>query len=204
MEKNKAYIDYIGENSLELAETMDNTADGMDSDEMYGDCSVTSAKLRVDAGKLRDAHKDDLEGGKPAQVALKVCREIANEDMHTVGVWANFKCAGSELLLTNLKIPFYDASTSGKSDSAFSLKNGPNTGELLITVPTKRPDASFIVMYSLEAIAPLNECILAGANSHCSFSLTNLPVGVIIYVRWAAIGAWGIGEWSVPHPIIVT
>ncbi len=204
MEINKAYINYTGENSLSLSEIMENTADGMDSDEMFGDCSVTSAKLRADAVKLRDAHKVDIGGGKTEQVALKTCRAIADEDMHTVGVWANYKCAGSALLLTNLKIPFYDASTSGKSDSTFSLKNSPNTGELLITVPTNKPDASFIVMYSLEAEAPINECILAGGNSHCSFSLLNLPVGVKIYVRWAAIGAWGIGIWSVPYPIIVT
>ena len=204
MEQIKAIINYTNDNPLVLAETMEYTADGIDSDAIYDDSPVTSLQLRGDAKKLRDAHAADVDGGKPEQLALKACREIANEDMHKVGTWANYKFGGNAILLANLKIPTYDASTSGRESSVFTLKNGPNSGELLITVPTTKPDASFIVMYSLEADATINESTLAGGNSHCSFSLTNLPVGVKIYVRWAAIGAWGIGEWSVPYPIIVT
>ena len=124
--------------------------------------------------------------------------------MHDMGMYGNFKCAGDKTLFIKLKIPYYDASNSGKPSSTFSLVNAKASGELIMTVPVVSPKDSYIAIYSLDVEALVGDYKLAGGNSHCKFSIYNMPVGSKIWVRWAIVNAMGISAFSEPFPIIVT
>jgi len=204
MEKNKAVIYYEDENPLNLGEIMSNVADGVESDIEFDDSPASPTKLRTKSLELQDKHRADIDGGDVDHVVFIAIHIECVEIMYTVGVWANYKCAGSALKLTNLKIPYYDSSKGGRDKSNFSLVNGEKPGELVITVPVKKRHESYIVVYSFEIDTPIGDYKVAGGSNRCKFSLFNLPIGYKIYVCWASIGANGLSQFSVPHPIIVT
>ena len=204
MEKYKAIIYYGDENPLTLAEIMTNVADGEESDTEFDGSPASPTKLRDKSLELQDKHRADVDGGEIEHVAFIAIHEECVEIMYTVGVWANYKCAGSAIKLANLKIPYYDSTKAGRDKSNFSLVNGEKPGELVITVPVKKRHESYIVVYSFDIDTPISDYKVAGGSNRCKFSLFNLPIGYKIYVCWASIGAKGLSQFSVPHPIIVT
>jgi len=204
MENYKAVINYSNYKPLDLVETMNNTADGIGSDPIFTGSPTTPVALRAIAVKLQLNHAAEIGTGKATHKAFADSFQLAVDTMHTMGIWANYVCAGSSALLLKLKIPYYDASTTGRDKSTFSLIDGEVSGEAVITVPVEKTDDSYLAMYSLTADAKLETCIFAGADAVCKFTLKNLPVGIVIYVIWAAITTGGIVVWSKPYPIMVT
>ena len=204
MEKNKAIIDFSNFEPLVLVETINNVADGIDSDILFKLSPTPTDKMRAIALTLQEAHAAEIGTGKATHKTFVDSFKIAADMMHTTGVWGNYICAGSLVLLLKLKIPYWDGETTGRDKSTFSLTDGELPGEAVITVPVEKPDASYLAMYSLTADAKLSDCKFAGADAKCKFNLKNLPVGIIIYVIWAAILSGGIVVWSKPYPIMVT
>jgi len=204
MEKFKSIIDFSDFKPLNLVETMNNVADGIESDPIFTGSPTTPAGLRAIALKLQENHAAEIGTGKATHKAFADSFQLAVDTMHTMGVWANYVCAGSSALLLKLKIPYYDGSTTGRDKSTFSLIDGEISGEAIMTVPVEKTDDSYIAMYSLTADAKLETCIFAGADAVSKLTLKNLPVGIVIYVIWAAITTGGIVVWSKPYPIMVT
>ena len=171
---------------------------------MFHDAPKNGTTLKAISKAIFDTHSVAVNGDALDQVAFENALAIGKAALHEVAVYANFKCAGNKNLYIKIKVPYYNANNSGNTSSTFSLTNGPISGQLLITVPTSKKDASFIAMYTTDPEALISDYLLAGGSSKCRFKLNNLPVGAKIYVIWAAIGANGVGGFSVPYPIIVT
>ena len=205
MSKIKANEDFTGYKPLELAVQLNNTGEGVGTDPDFSDSPYSSTILKAMATKII-ASAEAAEGGtKLQQIELAEAATEGWDIMSQMGKYANFKYNGSSTMFAKLKIPFYDASLNkGSKSSEFSLTQGPDSGELWITVPVRSDREAYIAMYSLIDTAPLEDWHLAGASTHCAFLLRNLPTTTRLYVRWARITGQGITEWSEPYPITVS
>ncbi len=204
MSKFKPNEDFSGYTPLEIVELLNKEADGVASDPLFIDSPLTKIQLNAIADAYLAAHPFARKGTDLQKEQYKVARAAAHATLARMAVYAAFKCNGSALLLAKLCVPFYDSSSPGGQSSGFSLEQGPNTGQLWISVPVVSRTESYIAMYSLESDAPLNECMLAGASTSCRFLLLGLPVTTRLYVRWAAVTSAGIGAWSESYPTPVS
>jgi len=200
----KAVIDYTNVDPFHLSENLSLAGTGVASDPLFIDAPENGVVLKAKGAAILTTHEAAQSGDEGAQAEFEAAFAAGQESMHNFGVYANFKCAGVRALLIKIKVPFYDASTSGRPDSTFSLVNAQASGELIITVPSVSRNDSYIAIYSIDPEALVADYKVAGGNKHCKFSLYNMPAGTKIWVRWAIINAMGIGAFSEPYPIIVT
>ena len=187
-----------------MAEDLSLAGTGVASDPLFIDAPETGILLKAKGTAIITTHATAESGDEGAQAAFEAALKAGQESMHNVGVYANYKCAGDRALLIKIKVPYYDASTSGKPSSTFSLTNAQASGELIITVPVGRKEDSYLAIYSLDPEDLVADYKVAGGNKKCKFSLYNMPVGTKIWVRWAILNSMGIGAFSEPYPIIVT
>ncbi len=204
MENWKAGTNYEGETPFNVAELLSQAGTGVGSDILFEDSTYTEVQLKGYGKAIIDTHGLVKNGDATDQANFEKALATGKSVMHEMGVYANFKCNGNKVLLVKLQVPFYNAYSSGKPSSTFSLVNGSISGQLIMTVPTTSNDGAFIAMYTTDAEALISDYLLAGGSSHCKFPLNSMPVGAKIYVIWASITASGIGGFSVPYPIIVT
>jgi len=204
MNKFKAF-EYFGKTKpLDLSEILKKLGKGVDSNILYKDSPYTGLELN-DAGELIIVTHNDKRGGNDTQKqSFKDAKADGVVKASAMGKYANNKCGGVEANFINLGVSYYDASTTGGKKSGISFEQGPNSGEVWITVPVASKNESYIAMYSLTEDAPLNECCLAGANTNCKFLLTGLPVTTKLFIRWAPVTAAGIGAWSISYPTPVS
>lgn len=189
---------------FDLIELLNKEADGVASDALFIDSPYTKIQLNAVAKNLADTHPFAKTGTPFQKEQYKTAHAAAINALVKMAIYAAYKCNGSAELLAKLCVPFYDASTKGRHSTEFSLEQGPNTGQLWISVPVESKHESYIAMYSLTEDAPLNECKLAGASTNCKFLLTGLPVTTRLFVRWAPVTSAGIGAWSISYPTAVS
>ncbi len=204
MSKFKAYENFENTKPLDLSEGLKKAGKGVTENTEFHDSPYTGAALITAGDLIIDTHNDKRGGNDVQKQEFKDANAAGKEKASAMGKYANSKCGGKEANFIKLGVPYYDASTPGGHSSVISFEKGPNSGQIWMTVPVASKHESYIAMYSLTEDAPLNECCLAGASTHCRFLLTDLPVTTKLFIRWAAVTAAGIGAWSISYPVPVS
>ena len=205
MAKFKAKEDYSNTDTFMVTQILDKVADGITANPTdFPNSPQTPIELREFSTNMIRTHEAAFGGNHEQQVESEIAIKAGVDALGQMGRYANNVCNGSEILFTKLGIIYYDASGNGGKASAFSLSQGPDSGQLWITVPRRLKNDAYIAMFSLEESTPLLECSMAGGSNRVKFLLTNLPVAKRIFIRWARITSQGITEWSEPYPIIVS
>ena len=204
MNKFKAY-EYFGKTKpLDLSECLKKVGKAVDSNILYKDSPYTGLQLTAAGELIIETHNDKRGGNDIQKQAFKDANADGVVKASAMGKYANSKCGGVEAAFIDLGVPYYDASTTGGHSSVISFEQGPNSGQIWMTVPVASKHESYIAMYSLTEDAPLSDCRLAGANTNCRFLLTDLPVTTKLFIRWAPVTAAGIGTWSMSYPTPVS
>ncbi len=203
MSKFKAYENFENTKPLDLSEGLKKAGKGVAENPEFDDSPYTGPELIAAGELIIDTHNAKRGGNDKQKQQYKDAKADGVVKAGAMGKYANSKCGGVEANFIKLGVPYYDASTPGGHSSVISFEQGPNSGEIWMTVPVASKHESYIAMYSLTEDAPLSDCRLAGASTHCRFLLTDLPVTTKLFIRWATVTAAGIGAWSISYPVPV-